>query len=129
MPTRWILTPVNRRNDDAVVRHPEIQRVGNTINDGPSRLATLSRKREGALNDTCHSCVDFDTKLLAKPGAPCFVPAMGFEGLGLGLRPKDKRSRHPCLNSLRGRQPKGWQTRDLPDARPSGDRVPLPAHR
>src|SRR6266540_955809 len=65
--------------------------------DGAPSVATDSRKCQRRFNDTCHCCVDFG----AEPGAARFVPAMGLERFGLGLRPEKRRTRHPFFNSLR----------------------------
>ena len=92
---------MNREYDDTVVRYPEIQRVRKTHKDGTPSLATHSRKCQRMFDDPCHGCVDFGAKLVAKPGAPRFVPATGVERLGLGLRPEKRRTRHPFFNSLR----------------------------
>ncbi len=69
MPTRWILTTMDRKHDDVLVRDPEIQRVGKSVKDRSSNVTTRQRKRKSIFNDPGNCCIDFGTELVTKPGA------------------------------------------------------------
>ena len=115
---------MHRQYDDVFARHPEVQRIRKTGKDRAPGLAAHPRKRKRTLDDARHSRVDFGAKLLAEPGAPCFVPAADVECLILGLRPKTKARVTRVSTACAVQQTKAPRNQDWLGARPSVDRAP-----
>ena len=74
VPTRRILSPVNRQHDDVFSRCPKIQGVWKTGDNSTPRLASHSRKCQRTFNDSCDRRIDARAKLVSESCSPCLVP-------------------------------------------------------
>lgn len=127
MPTRWILSTMDRQHNDVVGHHAEIQCVGKSVEDRSPDLTTRPLKRKRIFDDTGNRGIDFGTKLLTEPGASCFVPASGFECFRLGFGSEAGARVTRFSTACAEPQTKEPPNPDWPDDPPIDDRVRPPA--